>query len=144
DRELEPFAGAVVVEPCRIEPAVIERGRALVAQRFPAPIRHELVDVLELLVVAHVADDAVVAPDRDRAAFVSEAPERRALDRGRGRRHRIDLDDPPEPIALVDVVRIRQIEARVEPAPAVKRCPAGVQAVALLPRARLETLAPEV
>src|SRR5690606_11076978 len=73
-----------------------------------------------------------------------EAPERGALDGLRLRRERVDLDDPAEAVGLVRVVRVGQVEARTEAAPAVKGGPAGAEAVARLPGIRLEPVAAEI
>ena len=92
---------------------------------------HELVDVLEALVVPHVEGHAAIRRHRDGGALVLEAPHRGVL-HGRARGlERIDLDDPAEAIRLVRVAR--GVEALVELVPAVPAAPLG-DPVALLER----------
>ena len=61
----------------------------------------ELVDVLEALVVAHVADHGAVVGDVDLAGLVLEAAQGGVLDRGGLRVGRVDFDDPVEAVRLV-------------------------------------------
>ena len=103
----------------------------LALARAVAAARHELVHVLEALVVAHVDDDAAVGGERDRRALVLEAAERRPLDRRRPRIPRVDLDDPSEAVGLVRM--LRRVEALVELVPAVAE-PLGGDAVSPLLR----------
>ena len=75
-----------------------------------AALGDELVEVVEALVVAQVEDDAPVLIDDAGRAFVLEATERRALDRGRVRVVGIVLDDPAETVRLVGL--LAEVEAR--------------------------------
>ena len=92
---------------------------------------HELVDVLEALVVAHVEGDAPIGRDRQRRPFVLESAHRGALDRLAGRVEGIDLHHPPEPVWLIRMQG--GVEALVELVPAVAEA-AVVEPVALLER----------
>ena len=89
------------VELRDVQDAVVQRVDAV--PRRPAPGQFETIpiNVFELLVVAHVDDDAAVARLLHPRALVLQAPERRALHRRRGGIERIDLDDPAEPVRLV-------------------------------------------
>ena len=113
------------------------------------PVADELVDVLVLLVVAHVNDDAPVAGQRDGGVFVLEAAQRGVLARLRDRPRRIDLHDVAEPVGLVGM--LGQIESFVVLPPAVdaNRFVIGIgsdvaargQAIAALIERRLESRA---
>ena len=104
--EREPFARAVGVEPRGVEDAVVEQIAVRRAIRgIPRAGGHELVDVLEALVVAHVERDPAVRPDRRVRALVLHAPQRGALYRLRLRLVRIDLHHPAEAVRLVRVLR---------------------------------------
>ena len=63
--------------------------------------RDEAVDVFEIVVVAHVDDDAAVLVDNDGRGLVRHAAERGALHRLGGRIVRVDLDHPVEAVGLV-------------------------------------------
>ena len=91
-------------------------------------LRHELVDVVEGLIVTHVADDRAVVGDADVATLVLEAAQGGVLDRGRGGVVRIDLHDPAEAMGLVGV--LVEVEAVVDHVPLPARL--GLDAVTLL------------
>ena len=116
--EREPVAGAVGVEPRDVERTVVEEIAVRRAVRgIPRARGHELVDVLEPFVVAHVEGDPPVRADRRVRAFVLDPPERGALHRLRLRRIRIDLDHPAEAVRLVRMAR--GVEALVGRLPAI-------------------------
>ena len=146
--ERDPLAGAVA--DAVLEAVAGEAGHrqvALAQQReVVAPglravagahgvARDEAVDVVEALVVAHVGHDVAVAVDDHVGALVLEAAHRGVLHRRRGRVARVDLDDPPEAVGLVAVVRGGGVPARVDRAP-VARVLRGGEAVAGLPGVR--------
>src|SRR5690606_25508920 len=62
--------------------------------RVEPPARHELVDVLVPLIVAHIDDDAPILCERGRRALILLAAKRRALLRRGAWIVWIDLDDP--------------------------------------------------
>ena len=116
--ERHPLDLAVLGELRDVERAGIEqvhvRG-AVVGIECAA--RHELVDVVEALVVAEIEDDASVLRHDRLGAFVLDAAERGALLRHRIRIHRIDLDDPAEAVRLVRL--LADVEAVVVARPFV-------------------------
>src|SRR5699024_1884116 len=79
----------------------------------------ELVDVLEALVVAHVADDGAVVGDVDLAGLVLEAAQCGVLDRGGLRVGGVEFDDPEEAVRLVRL--LGDVEAVVVLLPAAVR-----------------------
>ena len=95
--------------------------------------RHELVHVIEALVVAGVGDHGAVVGDVDVGAFVLEATHRGVLDRCGVRIPRVEFDDVTEPVGLVGCCD--QVEARVEGLPlqlsGLQRDAVTVQAVGL-------------
>ena len=95
--ERQPLPAAVGIEACDVERAVIEQvAIRLAPPRITWVARHELVEVLELVVVARVDGDATVARQCAGGAFVRKAAERGALANRGARVVRIDLDDPSE------------------------------------------------
>ena len=111
--ERHPRQRAVLGELRDVERAGVEKvhvGGAVVGIEGAA--RHELVDVVEALVVAEIEDDASVLRHDQLGAFVLEAAERGALLRHRIRVHRIDLDDPAEAVRLVRL--LADVEAVVD------------------------------
>src|SRR5690606_1167434 len=138
DRKLEPFAAAVLVELRGVQLAVVERALSLRAKRLPILIGNELVDVLVAFVIAHITDDTAASADRQSAALVPEAAERGTLHGRRGWVHRVDLDDPAEAIALVREIRVPEVEARIELAPAVEERPERGEPIASLQLGRHE------
>ncbi len=74
-------------------------------------VGHELVDVVEPLVVAEIGDRAAVGGQRDGGALVLEPAERGALARGGGLVVRVELDHPAEAVRLVRV--LGEVEALV-------------------------------
>ena len=140
-RERQPLAGAVGIETCHIQRAVVEQFAIRLSRseagagRAHAVAADELVDVLEARVFAGIDHGAPIARQCHPRAFVGGAPERGALD-GRGRRvHRIDLDDPAKAVELVRV--LHRIEALVVFGPAIKT----VSAQAPAPLVRVEVVA---
>ena len=146
--QLEPPTGAVFVEPGRVERAFVERRLAFGQHRLVVLARHELVDVVESLIVTHVGHGTTTAPDGERASLVLGPPERRALDRRSVGIPGVVFDDPAESIGLVDVVGTGQIEARVELVPGVAESGVGQSVAGLLrgrrPSARVAEVAVEV
>ncbi len=140
--ERKPRALAVVPEARDEERAMVEQiavRRAVL--RIPGLRAHELVDVLERFVVAHVVDDAPVRRDGERRALVLEAAERRALDRLRRGIPRVDLDHPAEAVRLVRF--LLAVEARVVLVPA-QPLPLGEAVAAHLRRDRAAAVEVEI
>ena len=131
--ERQPLAAAVVVELRDVQRAVVERALALRAQLPPGSVADELVQVVAVLVVAAVDDDAALALGAGRA-LVLDAAERGALHGRRGRVERIDLDHPAEVVELVAV--LRQVEARLGLVPVVAEADVGHAVARLERRAR--------
>jgi hypothetical protein len=146
--EREPLAGAVVVELRRVEDAAVEerRGRSPVCR--VVPIRgHELVEVFEPGIVAHVGHRAPVPRQDHRRSLVGVASEPGVLDRNRRRIVRVDLHDPAEPVRLVRL--LQQVEPVVVEAPGHVPATSGAEGVSLVelrrPRGGVRVdLAPEV
>ena len=142
--EREPLAGAVVVEPRRVEETAVQQRRRRGPVRRVVPVGgHELVEVLEAGVVPHVDHRPTVPRQDHRRALVRVPSERGVLDRGRGRIVGIDLDDPAEPVRLVRL--LREVEPVLVEAPGhVPAPPRNAVSSVELPGARVGGLAPEV
>ncbi len=98
----QPVAAAVLVEPGDVQRA----GRQQLHIGFPVRgivffIRDKLIDVLKLLVVAHVDHHAIIGGERDGGPLMLEAAERGVLARGGGRVVGIDLHHPAETVGFV-------------------------------------------
>ena len=150
DDERQPRTGAVVlVVPEAVADELRDVEVALGQQphvvRLVAPgvavLRHELVHVVEALVVAHVGDGATILGEPDRGALVLEPTERGVLD-GRGVRVvRVDLDDPAEAVHLVRVVGDQEPLVRPLPAAAAAGdAVAGQGAIAVVGAGGVEVL----
>ena len=119
---------AVGVEACDREHAVVENVLAGGGVgRVVGLRRDEAVDVFEIVVVAHVDDDAAVLVEDHGRGLVRHAAERGALHRLGGRVVGIDLDHPVEAVGLVRL--LVEVEAVVEAGAAIDV--RAVEAVAL-------------
>ena len=81
--ERQPLAAAVVARRATYSVPSSRRSRLASGRPDRIGLGHELVEILELLIVAHVDDGAAVGREHRRRAFVLESPERRALLRPR-------------------------------------------------------------
>ena len=114
----------LAAEPGDVQVALGQQGQVVPAggvalARPVLPLGHELVEVVEPLVVAHVRGDRAVPVDPHVGALVLEPPHRRVLARGGGRVGRVDLDDVAEPVRLVRVRAGGGVEAGIDLLPAV-------------------------
>src|SRR4030095_9142860 len=118
--ERQPLAGAIGIEARDVQRAVVEqRGVGLAAAWRDLVAAHELVNVFEARVLSRVHHGAAVLRDPYPRALVRGAAERRALPLHRAHIIRIDLDDPPEAVRLIRI--LRRVEALVELEPAEAR-----------------------
>jgi hypothetical protein len=106
----QPCAGTVVDELGDVQRALIQRAGFALRHLLPRLGGHELVEVLAILVVAHVDDHMTVAAVIGEGALVFEPTEGSALDRRRIRSAWINLHHPTEPVGLVRVGA--EVEAR--------------------------------
>ena len=114
----QPLAAAVVKEPCDIQGTGVEQVTVTLRALGIEPLRrHELVEILERLVITGVDDSAAIARQHRCCALVLEPAERGAFPDCPIRRERIDLDDPAE---LERFPRIcGHVETRVGVLPAI-------------------------
>ena len=143
----------LAAEPGDVQVALGQQGQVVPAggvalARPVLPLGHELVEVVEPLVVTHVRGDRAVPVHPDVGPLVLEAPHRRVLARGGGGVGRVDLDDVAEPVRLVRVRAGGGVEPGIDLLPAVHARGVG-QAVALAaascrvgPEVALEVLLP--
>ncbi len=94
----QPAPGAIRIEACHIQRAAIEQSRDSHqdCSRIELRRRHKFVDVLELVVVAHVDGDATILRNYGLAPSCAKRPSAVRFDRRALRIVRIDLDDPAE------------------------------------------------
>lgn len=98
----QPVAASVLVEPGDVQRA----GRQQLHIGFPVRgivffVGDKLIDVLKLLVVAHVDHHAIIGGERDGGPLMLEAAQRGVLARGGGRVVGIDLHHPAETVGFV-------------------------------------------
>ena len=127
-RAHEVTGGHAIAELGHVELAVVEQAAVGgILARHEAPVRHELVDVVVDLVVAHVHHDATVGGEGVGAVLVLETTERGVLDRRRLGVEGVDLHHPAEAVRFVRFLGV--VEALVELFPAIAGA-AGADAIA--------------
>ena len=127
--QFQPIAGSVVIEARGIERAFVEWTLASSNHLLPVTRRHELVDVVEAFVIAHIDDHAIVLSNHHFGTLVFDATECSSLDGFCLWILRVDLHHPTEAIDFVLVARLSPVKTLVILVPVVAE-PVGIDAVA--------------
>ena len=101
-RQLQPAAGVVLIKARHIQRAVIEQVEiGLAVFRVVRLAGDKFIDVFKALVVAHIHHHAIVRRQHQHGAFVLDAAQRGALDRGGFGVERVDFHHPAKAVRFV-------------------------------------------